>query len=324
MAHCSSLKELELIDLREIKGKFLANRFESLESVTMTNCWNMNTNLVGEFFAKNWQLKRVKIWDSCFNGIYPIVEDVAISFPNLETLSLRYNRDFLPRVVPVTRIPLTLKKLEIDLELVRDDIINQILTSLTVSTNIEDLYLVAATLTDESMSHLCKLKTLKILRLASPRQLDGNKCRKLARELSSLSEIQIIECYNVAFNEMKEFVVHSNSLNRIVFYRRFEPHRPSFTKASYMSLVKARQNKQTNETLCVFLSNKDRIYLQYKSEMSKLVTAQAHVIKLLPLEDDQKRTVSEYDFNFYRSRFFGSFIDDDSSDDDFSEVEFSD
>lgn len=165
-------------------------------------------------------------------------------------------------------------------------IYNQLLTDLAVHNSVEILSLISAVLNDQLVRSLCGVKTLKILKFSGTSCLDGNQCKKIACELSNLSEIQIIYCEGgITFNMIKEFVVHSPNLMRIVYIRRVNA-RPLIGEM-FLSYVAARQRAKAKETLLIFLKADDLVVIRNgfrRNGMSKLLIEHANVVNLLPLK----------------------------------------
>lgn len=97
LSHCSSLKELELSRFKyitgfgvNIDGHGLANDIKTLESITISTCSCFQYIYIREFFVKNSQLKKLKIFGSFFyNGLYRVVPRyLQLSIPNKEELSV--------------------------------------------------------------------------------------------------------------------------------------------------------------------------------------------------------------------------------------------
>lgn len=331
LANCVSLKELEMIRLHNIEGNGLVqHRLESLESVAMNNCGDFKYEFVKQFFLINSQLTKVKFFSPGF-PIGDVMLDLANSLPNLMELSVKCNLIFQPNVVPVANMR-SLKKFEMDFLLITDDIVERLLASLTMLSSMEDLHLACFRVNDESIQRLCTLKTLKILKLTATSHLDSNVCKKLATELPALSEIHIVECKNTTFNDIKEFVVHSTNLKRIVF-NRFEQDdtQPSVTKDILLSLVGVRKSQRNNEILFVFLNDDDLYEVENEFEwsgMSKILIEHANVVKLLPLEEGHRRTVFEYGSGFKsRSTLCREYLssnDEDDGDGDGDDYDFDD
>lgn len=218
LAHCVSLKELEIFYMYRIEGNIPTYCIESLESFTMKKCQGFTLDIVKEFLNNNQQLKRVTLLDNKFDTPDRFTEDVPIALPNLEELSLRQDFIVQQNVLSVAGIP-TLKKLEMDFTLVNclavD--INRLLTGIAAHNSVEDFHLGAVELNDALIGSLCTLKTLKILKFTAVLSLDEEKCKKLACELPELSEIHFMQCDFVTFYAVKEFVVHSTNLTRIVY-----------------------------------------------------------------------------------------------------------
>lgn len=333
LPHCVALKELELIRLRNIKGICLARyHFEFLESFTVSNWSDFNHCFIKLFLLKNRQIKRVKLLSNSFEADRTM-EDVVLALPNLMELSVKFNFTSQPNLLPasVTMLPL-LKKFEMDFEFVTDEITNKILDGLAVHNNMEDLHIASFRLNDESIPRLCALKTLKILKLTATRNLNRVICKKLASELSALSEIHIVECPDTTFNDIKEFVVHSTNLQRIVF-NRIDDTQPSLNKDMFLSLVEAWKKKENNEILLVFLNDDDLAGIRDEFEWNgklKYLFGRCNIVKLLPLEKEHRGTVYEYGSQFMGQRNsanalsdlfdFGQDIDDDDEDDDFDDT----
>lgn len=278
LAVCVSIKELEIVGLKEMEGKFLARRFEALESLRMISC-DFSFDYVNKFFAKNLQQKKVEITNSYFART-----DLVLELPNLESLVLGYG--FLPNITSVPRMASTLRKLKICLDDVKHDIIDQLLTNLAAYNNVQELHLSNASLTDELIRSLSELKTLKFLSFWTC-LLDGKQCKKLACELTVLSEIRVRYCDGITFDEIKEFVAHSTHLQRLV-YSRCHNSRPSLTKEMCWSLVDARRASRGKDTLFIYLDGSDLDVLRNEYKRNGMLIEEANVIKFLPLDEEQK------------------------------------
>ncbi|XP_037037648.1 uncharacterized protein LOC119075329 [Bradysia coprophila] len=299
LAKCTSLTKLELIGLSGTYGNSLAHtRIESLKSFEMNRCSDLSYEAVNRFLTINCQLTQVKLIDVRFLHCHDsdtILDDVANKLPKLETLSLRFNRTFKPNILSVTGMT-SLKKLEADVERVADNIVNQLLSGLAVHKSIEDLHLEQFKCTDESIGLLTSLKTLKILKLTKTNRLDGNQCKRLASGLAGLDEIHVFECKDTSFNDVKEFVVHIPNLRRIVFNRAKEQRGPSIVPEMFCSLVVIRKCQVAKKILSICLNDNDlrQIQNEFKSTgMGDTIAEHVHVVKLLPLDEQHRRTVSE-------------------------------
>lgn len=284
---CVSIKELKILQVNKMDGKFLARRIESLESFTMARCYStFDSDYVQQFFDKNWQLKKVKISHYYRSHI--------VQLPNLESLSL--GCCILSSVIPLPPMSSTLKNLEIDLYSDgKEDTVDKLLADLAVHNSLEYLYLVALPRDDKLVERLCELKTVKILKF-SWTGLFGEWCEKLARELPALSEIHFIECEGVTFKEIKKFALHSTNLKKIVYYRRYDTQSP-LTNKMLLSLVKARQEAIAKETLSIFLHCKYLVEIRdecKRNGMSEWLIESADVITLLPLTEEQTKTFYQW------------------------------
>lgn len=297
LVHCVSLKELEIFYMYKIEGNIPTYRIESLESFTMKKCQGFTLDIVKEFLNNNQQLKRVTLLDNKFEKPDRFMEDVPIALPNLEELSLRQNFILQPEVLFVAGIP-TLKKLEMDFTLVsRASVdINRLLTDIAAHNSVEEFHLAEIELSDALIGSLCTLKTLKILKLTAVLSLDEEMCKKLACELPELSEIHFMQCELTTFHAVKEFVVHSTNLTRIVFIpMNYACPSSSLTEKMFLSLVDARRRIPNKKTLLVFLDDKhlDEIKDDFEEAVSDSLTEQANVIKLLPLDKQHRRTLRD-------------------------------
>lgn len=328
LTHCRSLKELELIRLVNVEGTFLAQQFGALESFSMKSCGGFNYDFIRIFFERNPQLKSLK-FVSCTFITDQVLRDSSVFFPNLEALSLRFDIGFRSvdwrfdeDVEHLARLT-QLKKFEMDFWHFGLFDKHPLLTTLAALNSIETLHLAALAISDELTRDLCELKTLKILKLTSTTQLDASVFQKLASELPSLLEIHIIECANITFSELKEFVEHSTTLKKIVFSRSDDTV-TSLTKDTYLSLVEAQQRKRNQETINIHLNYDD--YREVEGEFTwegnlKILQEQAHVINVLSMEEEDATTLYEYG-NAFKKRIthyddlhgFGEYSNDGMSD----------
>lgn len=305
LADCASLKELVLSRLTNIPGDSVAYRqIETLESFTMNCCEDFNYDTLKRFLSKNSQLTRVKFFNLKFRNEVDadhLMQFVAETLLSLEALSVLFNIVFRPNVLPVTRL-ISLKRFEINMLYVADDIANQLLTDLSLRHNIEELNLSLFKCSNKSLQCLLLLKSLKILKFTETNELDGNMCDKLATELPVLSEIHFVECNGISFVEIKQFILHLPQLKRIVF-NRVNDMLPSLTHVMFLDLVELRGMHSTTDVLKIFLNDDDvsDINLEFKlNGFSKTLALHSHVVRILPLEKEHRRTVFEYGSRFMR------------------------
>lgn len=294
-AHCRSLKELELIRLFNIEGNSLAHHHDTLESLSIKSCDNINYEFIQEFIVQNPQLKALK-FVGCNFITDQVFQQISENLPNLEALSLRVVHvgctvnENLMQLLRLTQ----LKKFEMNCGLLG---INPFLNGLAANNLIETLHLSTVEISEESIQALCNLKTIKVLKLTSTIQLDGEVCKKLAIELPALSEIHIVECSDTTIKEVQEFAEHSTTLKKLVFVR-YSDDTLSLSKDSFLSLVAARQRNPNKETLNVHLDFDDHRELkdQFLWEGNlELLKQHVSVINLLPVEDeDDKLPIYEY------------------------------
>lgn len=298
LARCVALKELKIIHLNNIAGKSLAHhRFKSLESFSMKSCGDFDYGFVKRFLENHCRIERLQFLSPYFLA-ENITQDIAMALPNLLEFSVQHNLTFKPNVLPVTQIP-RLKKFEIDFTWITDDCVNQLFIGLVVANHMEDLNLASFRLNDESIRNLCALKTLKILKLTTTNHLDEKVCKKLATELPALLEVHIIECEDITFNEIKQFVEHLTHLKKIVFNRT--DTRPSITMDLFLALVEMRKSKAIKETLFIYLNDDDLVDIKKEFKwngLSEILIKQSNEIRLLPLEEEHIRTVLEYGCRF--------------------------
>ncbi|XP_037024873.1 uncharacterized protein LOC119066472 [Bradysia coprophila] len=300
LATCASLTELEFIGLYGIVGDSLANRrIASLKSFKMSGSIGFSCKAIKSFLTKNDQLTQIKLWDLHFKdheGADNILEHVANKLLKLEALSLQFNINFMPNIFPVTEMPL-LKKLEVNLEyIVR---VEEMLRGLTVLNNLEDLHLIFFKCNVESIRLLTLLKSLKILKLSEPYNLDRDMCKRLASGLPGLEEIHItVRNEETSLNEIKEIVLLVPNLRRIVF-NRIARIRPPIAIAPevFQSLVEIRKSQATKEILLIFLNDKDLCDIENElksSEIGKKLAEHGSLLKMLKLDKEYRRTLSNY------------------------------
>lgn len=298
LAQCSSLKQLELVGFelfRSVDGS-AAKRFETLEYFSLRDCIIEDTDMVTDFFIKNFQLKTVKLF-SCSKIHGKAMENWNTTFPtmpNLESLCIRYLCPSLQLYMSdIYHTCATLKKLEIDLKGSRMLNVCSLLSHLAMYKNIEDLHIVSFhSFNDVLISRLCALKTLKFLKFTYVNVMTAEFNKQLACGLPNLSEIYFEKC-KITHKAIEDFVEYSNSVKRIVFDCEYTLHpHLAFTKTIMLSLISARlRNKHNNESLILSLNRNVIANTNFQKDgIPDSLVEHADVIKVMPVASEYTST----------------------------------
>lgn len=319
---CTALKNLELLRQFNIDGTCLQNTYPNLEGFALISNDNFDPLLVNTFFTKNPQLKVLKLIGCNFvdDEIFPIISDHLI---NLESLSIRLvhvTSLFEENVLNLLKLQ-HLRKLEFNCG-VRP--INAFINGLAMTNTIECLGITSAEITVDLCSALGNLKNLQTLKLISMYDTKARDLKLLAVQLTKLNEFHLVECEAITFDEMMEFIEHSQQLEKLVLNQccKVLP----IDSAQFIRLAECCQKRVYKHQLIIhmdyseLLTTKEQVSSELRHEYASIVQLAA-----LTWED------TDYNVSDYQSQYFaeegGAYdldFDDDNFDDDRDDDEFND
>lgn len=260
MIYGNNVKELQLDNVNIIgNNSSMGQTYPNLVSFTVKQRCSLNFECDSwkMFIKRNPQLKTLRFINS---GVLntKFFQYICDHLPNLEYFTCAN----IANLIKTQSISLSkmkkLKKLELccmggdGYALLKD---------LAATTSIVTIHLVDPHLSDETIGLLCRIKSLRVLKLTGNFKLDVVIWRALAILLSNLSELHV-ELKPVSskttFNETLEFVRRSPNLKKVVYYVLTSEF--LWVEGDFLNLVKWRQTRQSqrNQPLDMFLGVYDR------------------------------------------------------------------
>lgn len=307
---CSSLHELEMIRQMNTDGRCLLYEFPNLQGFSLRSNDNFDPICMNTFLQKNPQLRMLSLIGCNFvdDEIFEVIADHLI---NLEALYIRVvhvTSKFEQNLENLLRLQ-QLRKLEFNCGLRS---IITFITGLAMTNRIESLGISSAELTPELCSALCNLKNLQILKLIS--MYDGNlkSIKPIAQQLPRLKELHIIECDNIDFDQVIEFIEHAPKIDKLVIIQcsRIIP----INSEQFVRLAESVQKRVDKLQLSVHMDYYE-LKLTKENISEEMRREYLHILQMVSLSWEENYKTGVVSDNLYFAEEGGAY-DYDPNDDD--------
>lgn len=247
--YSNSLKELQVLNVREIEGKFLTAKFWQLESLILKEIKCSNIHYIYNFFKLNTNLKRLQLIRCNFANDY-IFKLIADNFVNIEEISVQlrtFSSSFEDNLSSLLKLN-NLKRLEFNCGQIQ---ITPFVNFLASKNIIEHFSISDTELSKELCNALSQLKSLKTLKLISMRKTYKNFMKILSKSLTILEEFYVVDCNVFTVTNVHELIENAQNLSRLVIKdcKQFTP----FDCNQYLQLVETRRKCYNGRQLSVYL-----------------------------------------------------------------------
>lgn len=274
---CNSLKELEISEIYNYCGIFLANKFGQLESIIFKKITSVSSNYVTIFFSKNFNLKKIHLIDCRFTSD-DIFGKIAVYLKNIEEISIQVKNvtnSFEKNLTKLSKLP-KLKRLEFNCA---GHQITSAVYSLASKNTMEHFSISDTKLNKDLCVALSKMKSLKTLKLISMQ----DECRNFAKLLSSnnlinLEQLYIVNSNMFTFKNTLDIVEGVPNLMRLVIKScdKFSIVIPN----EFLRLVQARRKWYSARFLTIYL-DQSKLNAMKETITEGLLKENSEYIKLL-------------------------------------------
>lgn len=323
---CAALQHIELIRQFNIDGTCLMHSYPTLRGFSLISNDNFDPNRVNTFFVKNPQLQVLKLIGCNFvdDEIFQKIADNLIELRTLAIRLVHVTSNFEENILHLLRLQY-LRELEFNCCV---QPIEHFVTGLAMNNRIESIGISTAELTAELCSALCNLKNLQVLKLISMYDTKQTRTfRTMADKLPNLTELHVVDCEPINFDEIIEFVEKAQKLNKLVINQccNIVP----FGSEQFLQLAEACQKRYEKVQLNVHLdyeelvTTKQNVSIEMRREYS-------NIIQLMTLAwEDTDHCVSDAQSRYFAEEGGAFDVDYDEDihyheDDDDSDSEFND
>lgn len=246
--NCKMLKRLEINDVEEIEGSFLAEKFGQLESLSLIDIKCFERCYINKCLKEHVNLKKVEMIKCNFTNDY-LFRVISDNLPNIEEISIqlrKFTDSFQTNVSTLLKLN-ALKRLEFNCG---GKPIAEFIRSLATNA-LEHLGISDTELNKDLCDALNKLQHLKTLKLISMQKTTKNFPKFLQQNFKQLEQLFIVDFG--AFNAETVFEIASNAGNLKKLLIKECSQFTGFDRNQFAHLLECRKKCYNGSDLIVYL-----------------------------------------------------------------------
>lgn len=278
--NCKMLKHLEIDDMDEIDGNFLAKKFGQLESLSLIDIKCFERCYINQCLKEHANLKKVEMIKCNFTNdfMFRVISDNLVNIEEISIQLRKFTDSFQTNLSTLLKLK-ELKRLEFNCG---QKPIAEFITSLAKN-SMEHLSISDTELNKDLCAALIKLQNLKTLKLISMQKTSKNFPKFLQQNFKQLEQLFIVDF--CAFNAETVFEIVSNAANLKKLFIKECSRFTGFDRDEFAQLLVSRKKCYNGSDLTVYM---EKAALKTTKEIisKEILENGATYIKLRSTSDD--------------------------------------
>lgn len=249
--NCKMLKHLEINDVEEIDGNFLAKKFGQLESLSLIDIKCFERCYINQCLKEHVNLKKVEMIKCNFTNdfMFRVISDNSVNIEEISIQLRKFTDSFQANASTLLKLN-QLKRLEFNCG---QKPIAEFITALANNANssLEHLSISDTELNQDLCDALIKLRNLKTLKLISMQKTSKNFPKFLQQNFEHLEQLFIVDF--ATFNAQTVFEIVSNAGNLKKLFIKECRQFTGFDRKEFAHLLVCRKKCYNGSDLIVYM-----------------------------------------------------------------------